>query len=270
MKFKDVNLNAKEWCEIIFEGKNKSYGAYYLRKTSSKRHLQALLIIASACLLIVFLPFLIDQIIPKEKEEAITTTVVVSDVDDAKEPEEEQIVEEQLPEPPKLAETIEYVAPVITHDAPDSTIINIVTDVTQTKAAVGTTTQAGVDPNLVDVEIKESNKVIIQDTKIYDSVEKEAEFPGGKSAMITFIKNNLIYPNSAREDRAEGVTVVEFVVDYEGHIKNPKAVKSAGHPELDREAVNVIKKMKKWIPGQMDGRDVSSKFLLPIRFSLSN
>ncbi len=98
-------------------------------------------------------------------------------------------------------------------------------------------------------------------------LEKQAEYPGGMEAMYTFLGENIIYPEEAKEDGLSGKVFVRFVVASNGKITNVEVMKGI-HPLLDQTAIDVIKKMPDWTPGELNGRKVAVEFMLPISFQL--
>lgn len=99
-------------------------------------------------------------------------------------------------------------------------------------------------------------------------VEKKAQFPGGTKKLIEYLRNNLKYPEASIDVGVEGTVLVSFVVRKDGSIDDVKAVRSVD-PLLDEEAIRVVKSMPKWVPAQLNGKDVSSQFRLPIAFKLN-
>ena len=105
--------------------------------------------------------------------------------------------------------------------------------------------------------------------KVYESVEKKAEFVGGKTAMMRFLSSNMAYPPSAIAKNLEGKCYVRFVVDRQGYISDVKVLRGVPRcPQCDREAMRVIKAMPKWKPGRIGGKAVNSYFDIPINFKL--
>lgn len=100
-------------------------------------------------------------------------------------------------------------------------------------------------------------------------VDPMPQFPGGRSAMVEFLKQNIYYPVSARRDHIEGEVLVTFVVDKTGVIRNV-VIKKGVREDLDNEAIRVMQIMPKWSPGKIKGVPVSVKYTIPIHFHLSN
>ena len=102
----------------------------------------------------------------------------------------------------------------------------------------------------------------------FQQVEQVPEFPGGMSALVEYLQQEIKYPKKCREAGIEGRTLITFVVKKNGKIKDIKIVRSSGNKLLDKEAVRVVKKMPKWKPGMHDGKNVNVFFTLPITFKL--
>lgn len=98
-------------------------------------------------------------------------------------------------------------------------------------------------------------------------VEQKPSFPGGDSEMYKWISNNLVYPSAAAEEGVSGKVSVQFVVEKDGSLTNVKVIRGK-HSALDQEAVRVIRKMPKWIPGRNNGAPVRVIYMLPITFKL--
>lgn len=114
-------------------------------------------------------------------------------------------------------------------------------------------------------------KVFSQETKsenVKGGPEKMPEFPGGSEALIKFMNSKLVYPAEAKDAKAEGKAVLEFVVTKTGKLTDITVVKSSGNKQLDNEAIRVVKMMPDWTPGEINGQKISSKMALPIVFKL--
>lgn len=105
--------------------------------------------------------------------------------------------------------------------------------------------------------------------KVYQECEKMPEFPGGQAALVDFLVKNMRYPPEAAKDKAEGMIVMEFVVNEDGSIGTPRAKSPDYRPDFVEESVRMIRKMPKWIPGEEKGQKVKCQVLLPIKFKLS-
>lgn len=105
--------------------------------------------------------------------------------------------------------------------------------------------------------------------EVFVVVEQQPEFPGGTTALMKFLSNNIKYPVIAQENGIQGRVITNFVVERDGSISDVNVVRGQD-PSLDREAVRVIKTMPKWTPGQQRGKPVRVRFTLPVVFRLQN
>lgn len=103
--------------------------------------------------------------------------------------------------------------------------------------------------------------------KVYDVVEEMPSFPGGQSALMLYLGNNIQYPVEAQENGVQGRVIISFVVENDGGISHVKVAKSAD-PALDREAMRVVESMPKWIPGKQNGECVRVRYSVPVVFRL--
>ena len=107
------------------------------------------------------------------------------------------------------------------------------------------------------------------DNKVYETVEQMPEFPGGMEEMMKFLQRNIQYPANAAKNEVEGRVILQFVVEKDGQIGDVKVVRSVD-PELDAEAMRVVKSMPNFIPGRQDGKPVAVFYTIPISFKLQS
>lgn len=119
-------------------------------------------------------------------------------------------------------------------------------------------------------EPKKETNYDYDENKIFTTVEQKAHYPGGDAALIQFINENIQYPELAVEDNAQGRVIVSFIVEKDGSISDVKVTRGR-HPELDKEAVRVVKKItKKFIPAKQNGKIVRYRFNIPVSFKLTD
>lgn len=123
-----------------------------------------------------------------------------------------------------------------------------------------------------DLEIEEYVPIEIEEEEIVEEeifliVEDQASFPGGEAKLYEFIRNNVKYPQLAKETGIEGTVFVQFVVEKDGTLSNVQALRKIGGG-CDEEAIRVVKSMPKWKPGSQRGRNVRCSFTIPIKFTL--
>lgn len=156
---------------------------------------------------------------------------------------------------PEVSEKVEEISAVKVND---------LAAIVETKVAesVGDTTKpAGV--TYVPVEVNEK----LKGTPVLTVVEQMPAYPGGMAALMEYFKENMRYPASAKERGLKGRVTVQFVVDKDGSIKEPKVIRSIDQ-ELDEEALRLVKSMSKWEPGRQNGEPVAVKFAVPVPFKL--
>ncbi|MDD7319134.1 MAG: M56 family metallopeptidase [Prevotella sp.] len=145
-------------------------------------------------------------------------------------------------------------------------VINIVTNKVAA-AASQQSPQEAVDAAVnAGVELGATRKDSVNNNEFYNP-EVMPEFPGGIVGFNTFIANNIKYPESAAEARIEGRVVISFVISKEGDVQNPVVLRGVS-PELDAEALHVVRSMPKWTPGMQAGKPVNTRYAVPIVFRL--
>lgn len=105
----------------------------------------------------------------------------------------------------------------------------------------------------------------IENSKIFGGVEEMPSFPGGMAALMKYIKDNLRYPEICREGAAMGRVNVVFIVNEDGSLSDVKVIRSIS-PELDKEAIRVVKSMPKWNPAKQNGKAVKMKYVVSVNF----
>lgn len=262
--------------DIIFEGRNKDYGAYELRKTYNKRLVTSLAIVAAICIL-VFGAYVANNLFQGKEEKK---AVVVQDVQLEEIKQEEKKEEPPPPPPPKppdppKVEMAKFTPPKIVKDeeVKEEEKPPEVEKLEDTK--IGTKNQEGVkDEGIVAPPVEDAGKGVVEAPKKEDDdwdktftkVEIESEYPGGAAAWQRYLNRNLRYPQEAIDNEIQGAVVVQFIVDKEGNVSDVEAI--SGPQELRAEAVRVIKKSGKWTPAVQNGRQVKSYKKQPIVFRL--
>ncbi len=110
-------------------------------------------------------------------------------------------------------------------------------------------------------------QVAAQSGTVYDVVDQMPAFPGGGSALMNFLSQNIRYPAVAEENGIQGRVIVTFVVNSDGSISDTKLAKSVD-PSLDKEALRLVKSMPRWIPGRKNGTPVRVKYTIPVTFRI--
>ncbi|MDF2192969.1 energy transducer TonB [Paraflavitalea sp. CAU 1676] len=262
--------------DIIFEGRNKDYGAYQLRKTYNKRLMTALTVTASIILLS-FGGYVLSNFLSKEDDKK---EMVVQDVQLEEIKQEERKEEPPPPPPPKppeppKVEMAKFTPPKIVKDeeVKEDEKPPEVEKLEDTK--IGTVNQEGVkDEGIVAPPVEDAGKGVVEAPKkveedwdkTFTKVEIESEYPGGSAAWQRYLNKTLRYPQDAIDNEVQGTVVIQFIVDKEGNVSDVEAI--SGPEELRAEAVRVIKKSGKWTPAVQNGRQVKSYKKQPIVFRL--
>lgn len=271
-----IDLISNAWCDLVFEGKNQAYGAYKLRKGTSKRNLWSIIIVLIAAVAI-FSAIAIKNVIEANQKVAVTTAVELSKID--KTPKVEKKKAAPKIEQPKVVEkvksSIKFTAPVIKKDSEVKPEEEMKTqeDLQKTKTTIGAFTVVGNDE--IGGEVLKAKEEIAQpeppkneeENKVFDVVEEQPSFPGGQGALMAWLNDNIKYPVVAAENGIQGKVIVQFVVGKNGSISNVKVLRSVD-PSLDKEAVRVVSNMPNWTPGKQNGASVNVRFTLPVTFRL--
>ena len=107
----------------------------------------------------------------------------------------------------------------------------------------------------------------VDEDRVYDVVDQMPQFPGGHEKLKEFIEKNKRYPKSLQDCGIQGRVVVTFVVKKTGRISHAKVVRGVD-PASDKEALRVVRKMPRWIPGKMGGKNVNVRYTIPVDFRL--
>ena len=266
-----IDLTSPEWCELIFQGKNKAYGAYKMRANSPKRHTWAMVIVVIIAAVGFSIPTLVKLATPKQKE-VMTEVTTLSQLEEPEVKQEEFKKVEPVAPPPALKSSIKFTAPVIKKDEEvrDDEEIKSQEELTQTKVAISIADVKGNDEEHGQ-DIADFREVIaepvVEEEKPYEAVEQMPTFPGGETELMKFIRDNLKYPVIAQENGIQGRVILRFVVSKTGTIDNVTVLRSLD-PTCDKEAIRVVKSMPKWIPGKQNGNNVPVYFTLPVVFKL--
>lgn len=273
-----IDLISRDWTEMVFEGRNKEYGAYRLRKNAGKRNLYSLITIFIAALAIWGGISLVKFVESRTKSVAQTSVAEISALNQPKKKAEvKQQKKVKLEQPEKVVErvksSVKFTAPVIKKDNEVKPEDELKTqdELMNTKTAIGALDVKGNDD--ANGEVLKIKEAVAQPEpkpeveKVFDVVEQMPSFPGGPSALMEWLSNNVKYPVVAQENGVQGRVVVSFVVERDGSITDVKVVRGVD-PSLDKEASRVVRAMPRWIPGKQNGSAVRVKYNVPVAFRL--
>lgn len=277
-----IDLYDPKWVEMVFDGKNKEYGAYKLRKGTSGRNIKALVILVIVAALVGgFLAWKVIEQKNLEAQQAYMEAMQLAKLQEqAKKREKKQEPVKPKVEPkkeiPVARETQKFTAPVIKKDElvkEENQVKQM--DQLDSKVAVGSEDKEGTKDRTVEAV---RNDIAVAappppapkpevSNKVFDVVEEMPSFPGGMAALQSYLASNVKYPVVAQENGVQGRVIVGFVVERDGSVSDVKVMRSVD-PSLDREATRVVKSMPKWTPGKQNGQTVRVKYTVPVVFRL--
>ena len=260
------NLVAPVRNDLVFEDRNKSYGAYYLRANHNKTVAIALLITIVAFTLIIGFPKIIDWL--KNNNQEVEVPVEITNVELLPPPPiDETEPPPPPPPPPPVMETVKFTPPVVT----DEEVVNEPPPIQNEELPqISTVTQEGSgDDDIIIPDEAGTGVVESKPEEIFTFVEQQPSFPGGETEMMKFIQKNVQYPQMEKETGISGTCFITFIVEKDGKITNIKLLRGvAGGAGCDKEAIRVVNMMPPWKAGKQNGREVRVQFNLPIKFSL--
>jgi protein TonB len=279
----EINLSSREWCDLVFEGKNKDFGAYIIRIESAKRHNLAVLWTLIGALVVATLAFGLVKANKYLEERRIAgqqeQTRVLVDITQESEESEQQIVEPEKPEvlQEEVLNSVKVTELQIVEDdkvRPEDEILTqeeiqeTVDAFGQTNVDNGQTDRINFQTAVSEVVVeKPVEKPIEKAEEVFQSVEQMPQFPGGEIALMKFLQSHINYPPMASENGVQGRVVVQFVVDKTGRVGEVKIVRSVDK-DLDKEAARVCASLPKFTPGRQNGQAVSVWYTLPVSFKL--
>lgn len=274
-----IDLISNEWADIVFQGRNKVYGAYQLRRSTGKRNIWAMVFVAAvaAVTYLGLAAYNSYQAAQKAKFEAEMEASLIETKKEAKvEKKTETPKVEQVQKVEKVKSSIAFTPPVIKKDSEVKPEEEMKTqdELKETKTAIGAFDVKGNDESggtvlkaVEEIATPEPPKQEAEQDKVFDVVEQQPQFPGGMGALNQWLGSNIKYPAMAAENGIEGRVIVQFVVERDGSVSGVHVVRGVDS-SLDKEATRVVAQMPKWIPGKQNGSAVRVKYTVPVTFRL--
>lgn len=272
-----IDLISNEWADLVFQGRNKVYGAYQLRRGTSKRNIVSMIFVAAVAA-VAYLGLAAYNSYQEAQKAKFEAEMEASLLDAKKEAKVEKKTEtpkvEQVQKVEKVKSSIAFTPPVIKKDSEVKPEEEMKTqdELKETKTAIGAFDVKGNDEAggtvlkaVEDIAAPEPPKHEEEQDKIFEVVEQQPQFPGG--SVNGWLADHIKYPVVAAENGIQGRVVVQFVVERDGSVSQVKVVRGVD-PSLDKEAQRVISSMPKWIPGKQNGQAVRSRFTVPVTFRL--
>ena len=270
---KAISIQYDDMLDIIFEHKNKAYGAYQLRRAYNNHLAKAF---GAGISLLVLFSFVVHtgQIRRSKAHLYLDAPTEFTPPDLVLEPPAPPVVPPTPPPPSKP--TVQFVPPIITDDEHTPDKLQDPNElIMEDPGEIGAVTKAG-DPDAMpgglggevpaELDYVESTPPP-PDTYSPVDVQKMPSFPGGDGELMKFLRDNISYPMLAKENNIQGTAAIQFVVGKDGQIKEVMVLRDPGGG-CGKEAVRVVGLMPKWTPGEANGVPVRVRFTLPVRFKL--
>jgi protein TonB len=243
--------------DLAFEGRNKEYGAYYLRKNYRKRLTQSGIAATLLLLLLVSFPILHDLI---ENPAVVNDMMPVMEFYDLGQPPDDDLyaLAKTAEVPPPVVEKVPVVVDSVKVEEQKVEEVKPKPEqeperLDSAKGTGGEGNQQGIGPG--------------DDTGIYTTIDVYPRFPGGDQARFAFLRSQVRYPEAAIKAGVQGVVVVVFVIEKDGSVSNVDVSKPIGGG-CDEEAIRVVKLMPRWDPGKRSGKAVRVLVKMPIVFRI--
>ncbi len=278
-----IDLTSRGWCDIVFEGRNKDYGAYRMRSRAGSRNLRALIILL---LLIAVIGILVGikaavSALTKNNNLQDETAVQLQQLkkEEPKKKEEKKIevkYEEQQIEKVQVKASIQFTVPKIEDDAlvDETKEVKSQDKITKSNISIAAQDYAGDGKGGINIDdLKENQQAggtqAPKEEEVMDNaiVEVQATYPGGEAALLKFVSDNLVYPSIAQEQELQGTVILRFRVEKDGSI-GEIVIKKGLSKECDAAAVKVVKSLHRFTPARQQGHPVPVWFTLPIRFRI--
>ncbi len=255
-----IDLLGKKWLDIVFEGRNKLYGAYDLRNKNTRTNLKALIIGAVVFAVAVATPMILDFIgsVTSKGDDGLHEKITA-----VKLPPKEEKPKENIPPPPPpppKVDQVKFVKPVVAKTNEVTEEPPKVEDIKDKKLGAETIKGNNEAPLTIEpVGNGPAHQDVVDDNTVYNSagVEVQAGFPGGKDKWAAFLRNNFVSPD---EPGLNGKVVVSFVVEKDGSLTDIKVLKDLGYG-TGKEAERVLRKGPKWNPAVQNGKNVRCAFI---------
>jgi protein TonB len=262
-----LNIFKEEWIDMVFEGRNKAYGAYELRAHDSKTTTRALIIGAVFFATVIAAPVIkniISQQLALANEERNDKVIEAALLP----PPPKDDIPPPPPEPPKsVNDQVKFPPPVVVEkekvkDEDPPTVEELETADPGQKDVKGDKDAGDINIDVPSGDGDKGNE-IIDENKVYVAVEVQASPPGGMEAFYKKFASSFT-PPEVDEGVSQIRVLVGFVVEKDGSFTDIRVIRDGGYPDAGKEAIRVLKRMPNWKPAIHNGRSVRSQFALPI------
>lgn len=278
-----IDLISRGWCDIVFEGRNKEYGAYRMRSRAGRRNAFALLMVIAFIFgvgVIIAVKTVVNELTKNDNLDSDQVTEL-SQLEKKEEPKKEEKKVELKYEEPKVEKvqvkaSIQFTVPKIEDDnlVDETKEVKRQDEVTKSNISIAAQDYAGDGKGGINIDDLKDNQQAggtqapkEEEVMANELVEQPAVYPGGEAAILRFIAENLKYPSIAQDQGLQGTVVLKFTVDKTGAVTDIVISKSLSR-ECDKAAVECVSKFKRFTPARQQGHPVPVKYTLPIRFRL--
>ena len=275
-----IDIISNEWSDLLFENRNKEYGAYVLRHQTGNRNLAsilAILVFVAAIVSLLVIKNEYDRYVAKHTvvvyDQGMETSNLKNKAPEVKrsEPIRRENIEEVVE---KIKCSIKFVAPIIKKDdeVDPKDEMRTQDEIMKSKVSISVfdVLNGSEDGEVLKAKqmlVTEPVKPKVEEYKVFEVVEQMPSFPGGMGALMQYLSKNIKYPPFAEENSIQGRVICTFVVERDGSVTDIHIAKGVD-PSLDKEAIRVVSGMPKWIPGRQNGQSVRVKYTLPVTFRL--
>jgi len=253
-------IKAPAFDDIVFENRNKEYGAYRLRKKYNRNVIIALLIGVIIMGTAIITPYLNAKAAESKAKKAERQVEIK--MENLDQPAEAVAPPPPPPPPPQdVVQQSRYVPPVVVDSVKPEEVVELMT---ADQASVEVRDEEVVEEVAVVAEEVQEN---VDEAEPFVVVEEMPMYPGGEEALLAYISANTQYPEVAKENNIQGKVIVRFCVTSKGGVDKVEILKGVD-PELDKEAIRVVKTLPTFKPGKQGGKPVPVWFMVPINFTL--
>ena len=279
----NIDLASKQWCDLVFEGRYKDYGAYALRAKASARRFYSIMSVLIGLLVLIgggLLYSVASEALKPEVEENLQQEMELAVLEETPKEEPKEEIKQEYQEPPKVElekvavkASIAFTVPDIVDQVEETKALKTQDEVTRRNISIASQDYIGDSEDGISIDDLKENQTAggteapPKEEEIFEVVEQDAEFPGGQTALLKYISNNLKYPAIAIEQELQGVVILRFVVERDGRVGQVQIKKSLSK-ECDAAAVAVVKSLPRFIPAKQSGRPVRKWFTVPVRFTI--
>ena len=262
---RSVDLVSREWCDLVFEGRNRSYGAYRLRQEAGRRYVRALMGTLIMLVLLVGTTIGVNAYVSLRADRDLARLLEEMRRMEALQRRDAHLLR-FVDTRPRLVEAPKKVAVSVPEivESPVTESLPLVEEEAPVTAETDTLALAteSVDTLLVAVEEAPLSPLPLTPTEV---VQEMPEFPGGIPALMQWLDKNVVYPPLVINQKVTGTTYLTFLVDQEGDVTEPE-VQEPLHPMITSAILKAARKMPRWEPGKKDGQVSIVRVTIPIEY----